>query len=186
MTNPNYHQIKDTVHLSRSFFMGKKYSQDSRLIFYKKFLEPINVNKWKCLSQFNIRGFRTWEYFALKSILKSAKDNTNNVEDDLMIVMRIKENQHVIKFSQLVFLDCSYDTFLSSWKKSLTEIFKNENFDDLLFIEKVSENIFSFLIKSNDIKLSFSNELCNIFNLKKSHQYSNRDDKVIFFPMKHF
>ena len=161
--------------------MGKKYGHDPRLIFYKRFIEPINVNRWRCLSQFNIRGFRTWESMAVKALFK--KDN--ETDDGLNVIIKSNELEHIIHFSHALFLKSSGEDFISFWEKSLNDFFKGKN-KGIIEVKHLDDNTFSFSINSPTVKMEFSEKLCKFFSLKKSYQYKNTDGKVVFFLVRGF
>ena len=174
---------RDNFHLTRSFFMGKKYGHDPRLIFYKRFIEPINVNRWRCLSQFNIRGFRTWVSMAAKALIKNDSETNNG----LSVTIRTINDQleHVIDFSHALFLRFSGEEFITFWEKSLNDFFKGKN-KGVIEVKHLDDNTFSFSINSPNIEMEFSEKLCKFFSLKKSYQYKKTDGNVVFFLVRGF
>ena len=166
-------------HLSRSFFMGRKYSADNRMIFYKKLANPVNLDKWKCLSYFSLRGFRYWH----GSFFREMLDNNYN-KLDYAVFVKIGENVFTVPISPIVIthghLIDAVSLTVDLMKKFLT------NFDEKMIFQTHGSGIIFFQIFEKNINVKFSNGLCDFFGFQKNQIYDYQSNRHIFYPQNTF
>ena len=164
-------------HLSRNFFMGHKYSQDNRLIFHKKLLNPINIDKWKCLSQFKIQGYRCWKSPFLDKCIKS----NENSDNDFQININFENTEYSILIPSYVLMFTNVEKIINdiiSIIKKTVDI----NFDFFC----LDENVFHFKIISKNTTICFGLMFYIMFGFKHSFIYDSNSKENIFFSPKSY
>ena len=141
-------------HLSRSFFMGKKCKNDDRMIFYKKFAHPVNVDKWKCLNFFSIRGFRYWhnDSFAL------INDGKYNKLDHLMVIKVEEELLNIFIPPYITYLS-KFEELVNFISNLINKTLKSE---DKVIFQGFSGGLIHFKVLKEKVEMKFSNALCDM------------------------
>ena len=111
-------QQQRDFHLSRSFFMRKRFSNnDNTLIFHKRFLYPLVISREKCLSYLKIKGFKTWKTPFLDTLL----DPTKLSNDDYSLKISIGNNETTVFIPPLIFLSEYIGDIIIFIKKYINE-----------------------------------------------------------------
>ena len=170
----------EAYRLSHSFFMGKKFQNDQRLIFHKKLLKPINVDKWKSLSHFQIKGFRMWK----SPFIENYFLNNNTKDNDIDFSIIINET-NIIKIPSFMFFNLDNDYLINKIISSLTPFIVHEQ--DYLFI-KLEKNVYFFSILKENLSIKFGKEFCDRFGFFENFEYKkkevNNDGYYIFSEKK--
>ena len=169
----------DDFHLSRSFFMGRKYPADNKMIFYKKLANPINLDKWKCLSFFSLRGFRYWH----SSFFRQLLDNSYN-KLDFAVFIKIGENTFTVAISPIVITHGHLVDAVSLTVDLLKKFVAN--FNEKIIFQTYGAGIIFFKILEKNIDVKFSNVLCDFFGFQKNQIYNHKSDRHIFYPQNTF
>ena len=162
-------------HLSRSFFMGKKHKDDDKMIFYKKFANPVNVDKWKCLNFFSIRGFRYWHNNSFASI----NDDKYNKLDHLMVIKDGEELMNIFIPPFITYLS-GFEELVNFISNLINKTLKSK---DQVIFQGFAGGVVHFKVLKEKVEVKFSKILCDIFGFQKDHVYSKTSKKE-FFLMK--
>ena len=171
----DYRNYLQDVHLSRSFFMRKRFSDDNSLIFYKRFLYPIIISQEKCLSYLKIRGFKSWKTPFLETLLQPPPNENDN--EKYCIRISIGETEKTIYIPPIIFLCRDIDRVIDYLKKCIQESLGHVNFINFFSINGL---IFLKIINA-EITMMFSDGLCEIFNFKKNFSYTKNTPESLFF-----
>ena len=166
--------------LTHSFFMGQKYDRDRRLIFHKKLLKPIYVDKWKSLSQLKIKGFRSW-----KSPLLTLCETRGKAAATKSFAIEITKNgdSQVVDVSPHVLLTLDSDKIVDEVKRA----FGSANLlDSDCIFSLVSENVYRLSVLAESVSLKFTESLCALFGFEENVAYNKFSDRELFYPKKSF
>ena len=158
--------------------MGQKYAKDDRLIFHKKLLKPINVDKWKCLSHFKIKGFRCW-----KSPLLEICEAKDGAAETFTIELMLEGKRRKVIVPSHLFLLTDFNVIVSKIKKLMSNFV---NFDSHCKFDCLNENVFHFSVSSPNIDFQFGKSLCVFFGFRENRVYDMNSAEKLFFPRKSF
>lgn len=176
-------QQQRDFHLSRSFFMRKRFSNnDNTLIFHKRFLYPLVISREKCLSYLKIKGFKTWKTPFLDTLL----DPTKLSNDDYSLKISIGNNETTVFIPPLIFLSEYIGDIIIFIKKYINESlgagYDHENFLNFFHVN----GLIFFKIINTEITITFGDALCKIFNFKNNFKYTKDTSESIFFYKNNF
>ena len=165
-------------HLSRSFFMGKKHENDDRMIFYKKFAHPVNVDKWKCLNFFSIRGFRYWQNNSFALI----NDDKYNKLDHILVIKAGDELTNILIPPFITYLS-GFEELVNFISNLINKTLKS---DDQVVFQGFGGGVVHFKVLKEKVEVKFSNVLCDMFDFQKDHVYSKTSKKQFFLAKNSF
>ena len=163
----------DDGHLIRSFFMQKTpFSGD--LTFLKKFSKPIQLDGPKCVSHFQIRGYKTWltEYFS--SVLNNSLDRMN-----YSIKVMLGDSEFITTIEPHIFLYSQWSDIINHIKNVIFFVVKSKS--NVFFNHIDGGGLLYFKILSPKIKIMFGDALCEYFSFVSNHWYSHNSQKNVFF-----
>lgn len=162
----------ENEHLTRSFFMKK--SHTGELIFKKKFQRPLQLGGSKCLSHFQIHGFKTWQTDFFSSLY-----NNNVDRQKYFIKVLVGEDELTTTIEPFIFLYSQWPDIINYIKNVIFHMVKSKNIVFFNYIDGGS--MLYFKILSQKIQIMFGEALCELFSFKSGQWYNHSSEKNIFF-----
>ena len=168
--------------LCKSFYMSKDNSagKPNKLIFRKRFLAPINLEKHNAISYFRISGFKSWTTSFLTQLLDGKVD-----KNDFLIRITVKgasENRFVlIQCPSHIFLyDLDYITLY------IQKLINKQLPEDSILFQSNQNGFLYFKILEDLIEVEFGIFLCSFFGFDPALVYKTSTLKNIFVQIPSF
>ena len=165
-------QLSENEHLTRSFFMEKSYTGE--LIFKKKFQRPLQLGGLKCLSHFQIRGFKTWLTDYVFSLYNNKVDRQK-----YFIKVMVGDDELTTTIEPFIFLYSQWPDIINHIKNVIFHLVKSKN--NVFFNYIDGGSMLYFKILSQKIQIMFGEALCAFFSFKSGQWYNHSSEKNIFF-----
>ena len=155
--------------LCKSFYMSKENGSEktNKLIFRKRFLAPINLEKKNTISFFRISGFKTWTSLFITQLL----DGKVN-ENDFLIRVTLKG----IDENRFVLIQCPSHIFLTDLDyitQYIQKLINNKLPENSILFESYRNGFIYFKILDSLIEVEFGIFLCSLFGFDPGVVYKN-------------
>ena len=166
--------------LCKTFFMGKQNSSDNKLIFRKKFLRPINLNRQNTISFFQISGFKCWRPdFFTEFLNGSVVDGSR-----FSIQVRIRGDNNDGNYHYET-IHCPAYIFsfqnLDHVTLYIQNLINNQIGQNRILFESNKNGFIYFKIFDNKLEVKFGDFLCTFFGFDRDMFYTATALKNVFY-----
>ena len=163
--------------------MGKQNSSDNKLIFRKKFLRPINLNRQNTISFFQISGFKCWRPdFFTEFLNGSVVDGSR-----FAIHVKIRGNDGIYR-NEIIHCPAYIFSFqnLDHVTLYIQNLINNQIGQNRILFESNKNGFIYFRILDNSVEARFGEFLCSFFGFERDTFYTAATLKNVFYLIPSF
>ena len=168
--------------LCKTFFMAKQSSIDKKLIFRKKFLRPINLDRRDTINYFSISGYKCWAPDFFRNFLNGS------VSGDRFTIKVLVKNGQRNNYYESICCPAYIFTFqdLDNVTQYIQNLINNQIGENRIIFESNKNGFIYFKILDNQLELKFSEFLCSYFGFNKDEIYTHTTLKDTFYLIPSF